>query len=137
MKTIYLFKSVLPALLLPLAPQVAQTELQRHGFATSTEGGLMIAFMQILLTVAVASWLLRALPRKNGRAFLRMSCVSKKVYHNGQWMTVEKYLAEHHNIVVSHGMTPEESDEWLRDSREWADRRMTETAPRHLEPALK
>ena len=34
-------------------------------------------------------------------------------------MTVERYLADRHNIVVSHGMTPEESMEWLKDAREW------------------
>ena len=121
MKTIYLFKSVLPAMLLPFAPQVAQAELHRHGIATTTDGVWFMALLQILLAVGVAFWLLRSRPqpRKRNRAFLKMSCVSKKVYHDGQWMTVEKYLAEHHNIVVSHGMTPEETQEWVADAEQY------------------
>jgi hypothetical protein len=48
-----------------------------------------------------------------------MSCVSKKVFFKGTWMTVEQYLAEQHNVVVSHGMTPEESKEWIADAEEY------------------
>lgn len=137
MKTIYFFKSVLPALLLPLAPQVAQAELQRHGVVTGAGGILLVALLQILLTIGVAAWLLHSQSRKGNQSFLRMSCVSKKVYHQGQWMTVEKYLAEHHNIVVSHGLTPEESDAWLREARDWAARGAIGNQGGNLEPALK
>ncbi len=136
MKTFYILK-ILPALLLPLAPAVVQAELQRHGVAIGNNAFCLIIVLQILLTFGIVARLVRSLHRKNDKAFLRMSCVSKKVCVQGQWMSVEKYLADHHNIVVSHGMTPEESDEWLRDARAWADREFSADSVGELEPALK
>jgi hypothetical protein len=37
-------------------------------------------------------------------------------------MTVEVYLAEHHNIHVSHGMTPEESQQWMAEAEDYVRR---------------
>ncbi len=34
-------------------------------------------------------------------------------------MSVEQYLEEHHNIHVSHAMTPEESQAWVDESEAW------------------
>ena len=52
------------------------------------------------------------------KKIIRMSCVSKKIFDEGNWVTVEKYLSDHHNIEVSHGMTPEEAETWLREAME-------------------
>jgi hypothetical protein len=144
MKTLYIFKSGFPAFFLPLAPEVAQDELERHGMIAGGGSMLAVVTLQVLLTFAVVAWLVRSFQqRKKDTEFLRMSCVSKKVFHQGRWMSVESYLADQHNIVVSHGMTPEESDAWLRESREWAEAEIAneneieaETTGR-LQPVLK
>jgi hypothetical protein len=57
-----------------------------------------------------------------------MSCVSKKVFHNATWMSVEQYLADHHNVFVSHGMTPEEANDWMRESEAFLERERAEYA---------
>jgi len=99
---------------------MVQVELVRQGFISGSNTAFMTILLQVALAFAVMAWVAHKAHRRNvATAFLKMSCVSKKVFHDGQWMTVEKYLADHHNIVVSHGMTPEESEAWLRDSEEW------------------
>ena len=121
MKTIYLIKSFIPFLFLPLAPGVLQVELERYGLLTNGSATVLI-MLQIFFTLAVIGWLAHMLNKKSAakdKAFLKMSCVSKKVFHNGIWMSVEQYLADHHNIQVSHGMTPEEADKWMRESEAW------------------
>ncbi len=134
----YIFKTGFPAFFLPLAPEVVHDELQRHGLIAGSSGMLIVVALQFLLTLGIVLWLVRTVHRhKQNTAFLKMSCVSKKVFHQGKWMSVEKYLADHHNIVVSHGMTPEESDAWLREAREWADSQYPERAAGKLEVALK
>jgi len=120
MKTFYLIKSFLPIICLPIAPGVLQVELQRQGMLSGNTSVLIALPLQILFTLVIILWVARAMRREHEeKAYLKMSCVSKKVFHEGEWMTVERYLADRHNIVVSHGMTPEESTEWLRDAREW------------------
>ena len=120
MKTFYLIKSFLPFVCLPIAPGVLQVELQRQGLLTGSGSVMLAVVVQIIFTIGIIVWLTRTIGRENEeKAYLKMSCVSKKVYHEGEWMTVERYLADRHNIVVSHGMTPEESNEWLEDAREW------------------
>ena len=119
MKTYYFIKSILPYLFLPLAPGVVQVELARLGF-TNGPTGFLAFFMQIVFTLGIIVFLVRAIHRKNeAREFLRMSCVSKKVFIHGKWISVEQYLADRHNVVVSHGMTPEETEAWLRESEEY------------------
>lgn len=118
MKTLYILKSFLPFIALPIAPGVLQVELQRQGLLTGNMGVIVAVTLQILFTIGIIFWITRSV-RRDEKAYLKMSCVSKKVFHEGEWMTVERYLADRHNIVVSHGMTPEESNEWLRDAREW------------------
>ncbi len=107
MKTVYLIKSVLPFIFLPVAPGMLQIELARQGLLS---GGwaLYVIAGQGIFTLATMVWLSIVIIRQRRTGFLRMSCVSKKVHFEGRWMTVEQYLAEHHNIQVSHGMTPEE-----------------------------
>jgi hypothetical protein len=137
MKTYYFIKSTLPYLFLPLAPSAVQIELARQGMLTTGPTGLLAFFMQIVFTLGIIVFLGRAIHRKNeSKAFVRMSCVSKKVFHEGKWMSVEQYLADHHNVVVSHSMTPEESEAWLRESEEYlreADRPMTDRAVAPIE----
>lgn len=119
-KTFYLIKSFLPFIFLPLAPGVVQVELERHGVLTNGNFAFFAVLMQTAFTLGIIAWLARVVNRKNtAKAFLRMSCISKKVFHKGQWISVEEYLADNHNIVVSHGMTPEESKAWVRESEEW------------------
>lgn len=120
MKTYYFIKSILPYFFLPLAPGMVQVELARQGLITNGPTGLLAFFMQVFFTLGIIVFLGRAIHRKNEtKAFLRMSCVSKKVFLKGKWVSVEQYLAEHHNVVVSHGMTPEEMEEWLRESEQY------------------
>jgi hypothetical protein len=121
MKTFYLIKSFLPFIFLPIAPGVVQVELERQGIIThASSAAFFTILIQVTFTLGIIVWLAYTIKRKNqAKAFLRMSCVSKKVFHQGQWMSVEQYLAEHHNIVVSHGMTPEESNAWIRESEKW------------------
>jgi hypothetical protein len=118
MKTLYLTKTLLPLLFLPVAPGVLQLELARQGLLTGNWADLIIA-AQGIFTLGIIAWLGLALSRQRKKAFLRMSCVSKKVHFQGRWMTVESYLAEQHGIEVSHAMTPEESQAWLADADEY------------------
>jgi hypothetical protein len=120
MKTFYLIKSCLPALFLPIAPGMVQVELARQGLLNYGSTAYFAVLMQILFTCGIVIWIAYTVNRKERKkAFLRMSCVSKKVHYNGKWMTVEHYLAEFHNVQVSHGMTPEESTAWLRESEDY------------------
>ena len=96
-----------------------QLELARQGLLTGNWASFAIA-AQGIFTLGLIAWLGLSLTRQRRKGFLRMSCVSKKVHFQGRWMTVERYLAEHHNIVVvSHAMTPEESQAWLADAEEY------------------
>jgi hypothetical protein len=118
MKTLYLTKTLLPLLFLPVAPGVLQLELARQGLMTGNWAGLVIA-AQGIFTLGLIAWLGLSITRHRQKPFLRMSCVSKKVHFQGRWMTVESYLAEQHGIEVSHAMTPEESQAWLADAEEY------------------
>jgi hypothetical protein len=120
MKTFYLIKSFLPFIFLPIAPGVVQIELERQGVLTYGSSALFALLMQIAFTLGIIAWLARVINRKNkAKEFLRMSCISKKVFDRGRWVSVEQYLADNHNIVVSHGMTPEESKAWVSESEQW------------------
>jgi hypothetical protein len=121
MKTFYLIKSFLPFLFLPIAPGLVQVELERQGLLVhGSNAAAATLILQVIFTLGVVAWLAYIVKRKKqATEFLRMSCVSKKVFHQGRWMSVEQYLADFHNITVSHGMTPEESDNWMRESEEW------------------
>ncbi len=118
MKTLYLIKSILPFIFLPVAPGVLQIELARQGLLTGSWAVCVIA-AQGIFTLGIIAWLGLAITRQRRKAFMRMSCVSKKVYFQGRWMTVEQYLAEHHNVHVSHAMTPEESQAWMADAEDY------------------
>ena len=119
-KTIYLIKSFLPFIFLPIAPSVVQVELERQGLLTYGTTPLFSVMLQVILTVGIIALLaFRAHRQSKEKAFLRMSCISKKVYHQNRWISVEQYLAESHNVVVSHGMTPEEMRAWLDESEEF------------------
>ena len=118
MKTLYLTKTLLPLLFLPVAPGVLQLELARQGLMTGNWAGLVIA-AQGIFTLVLIAWLGLSITRQRQKPFLRMSCVSKKVHFQGRWMTVERYLAEQHGIEVSHAMTPEESQAWLADAEDY------------------
>jgi hypothetical protein len=116
-KTIYLIKSFLPFIFLPIAPSVVQVELERQGMLSYATSPLFSILVQLVLTLGIITWLAIKAHRENkAKAFLRMSCVSKKVFHQDRWITVEQYLSEHHNVVVSHGMTPEESRAWIDEA---------------------
>jgi len=117
-KTTYLIKTLLPLIFLPIAPGVLQIELARQGFLTGGFAACIIA-VQGLFTLGTIAWLARIITRQRQKAFLRMSCVSKKVHFQGTWMTVEQYLAENHNVHVSHGMTPEEMKAWVADAEDY------------------
>jgi hypothetical protein len=116
MKTLYFLKSILPFVFLPVAPGVLQVELERQGVLGSNTGLMYAVLMQVLFTFGIVAWLLRVVRSRSEKSFLRMSCVSKKVFHDGKWVSVERYLAEKHNVIVSHGMTPEESTAWSQQA---------------------
>jgi len=116
-KTIYLIKTFLPFVFLPIAPSVVQIELERQGWLSYATSPLFSILVQIILTLGIIAWfVIKANRQTEAKEFLRMSCISKKVFHQDQWISVEQYLAVHHNVVVSHGMTPEESTAWLTES---------------------
>ncbi len=125
MKTIYAIKSLLPLLFLPVAPGVLQFELARQGLLAGTWAAYVIV-AQGIFTLVILAWLGALIVRQQRKAFLRMSCVSKKVFFHEQWMTVEQYLAKQHNVVVSHSMTPEESQAWLADAEDYLRRENSE-----------
>jgi hypothetical protein len=129
MKTIYVIKSFLPLLFLPVAPGVLQFELARQGLLTGTWAVYVIA-AQGIFTLVILAWLGARIVRQQQKAFLRMSCVSKKVFFHDQWMTVEQYLAKQHNVVVSHSMTPEESQAWLAEAEDYLRRETSEADDR-------
>ena len=83
MKTFYLLKLMLPFVLLPIAPGVLQFELARQGFLTGSEAFYAIV-AQGVFTLGTIAWLGRLISRRQERGFLRMSCVSKKVFHQGR-----------------------------------------------------
>ena len=119
MKTFYLIKPFLPFAFLPAAPGVIQAALSREGVLAPT-GELLTITLQVIFTVGLFAWIAYTLNRKSTtQVFLKMSSLSKKVFHQDQWMTVEQYLAQHHNVVVSHGLTPEEWEDWVRESEEY------------------
>jgi hypothetical protein len=123
MKTIYLIKSFFPFLFLPFAPAVIQVELERQGLLHYGSSNFFTLLVQIVFTIGIIFWLARVVKRKNQtKAFLKMSCISKKVFHNDEWVSVEQYLADYHNVVVSHGLTPEEANVWMRESEEYLEK---------------
>ena len=118
MKILYVIKSLLPLIFLPIAPGMLQYELARQGLLTGDLAACVIA-AQGLFTLGIIAWIAFTLLRQRQKAFLRMSCVSKKVFFEGQWMTVEQYLAENHNVHVSHGLTPDEMQAWVADAEDY------------------
>ena len=120
MKTIYLIKSFLPFIFLPIAPGVVQVELERQGLLTYGSSAFYTVLVQIAFTLGIIVWLAHRVKRKSeSKEFLRMSSVSKKVFHQGRWISVEQYLADFHNVVVSHSLTPDEADLWVQESEDW------------------
>jgi len=118
MKILYFTKTLLPLVFLPVAPGVLQLELAHQGLMTGYWADLIIV-AQGFFTLGIIAWIGLSITRQRQKPFLRMSCVSKKVYHQNRWMTVESYLAEQHGIEVSHAMTPEESKAWLADADQY------------------
>jgi hypothetical protein len=117
MKTFYLIKSLSPFLFLLTAPRVLEAEMARQSFFANGPSVVFNLVVQILFAIALFIWFSRVVKqKKESAAFLKMSCVSKKVFHDDRWITVEQYLSDHHNIVVSHGMTPEECADWKRQA---------------------
>jgi hypothetical protein len=120
MKLFYLIKTFVPFIFLPIAPGVVQVELERLGLLTCGSSALITILIQIAFTLGMTLLLVSRHNRKHEtKAFLRMSCVSKKVFHQGRWISVEQYLADSHNVVVSHGLTPDEANVWVRESEDW------------------
>src|ERR1700761_2138043 len=109
MKTFYLIKSCFPLAFLPVAPSVLQVELQHDGLLSPGSGVTYAILLQVILSVILTVLVARTVRNKDKQSFLRMSCVSKKVLHKGEWVSVERYLADNHNVTVSHGMTPDEA----------------------------
>ncbi len=50
--------------------------------------------------------------------FVVISAYSKRVQHDGRWISIEEYLAKELGIRVSHGITPEEKERALEQFRE-------------------
>jgi len=117
MKMFYLTKSLSAFLVLLTGPRVLEIELARHRLFGLNATSFFNFLVQVLFAVALFVWVTRAVNRKKkSSAFLTMSCVSKKVLHRDRWIPVEQYLCDQHNILVSHGMTPEECADWKRQA---------------------
>ena len=121
MKTIYLIKSFLPFIFLPIAPGVVQVELVRQGLLSNNGVSVFLTILvQVAFTLGMFACIAKSIkPKNQSKAFLRMSAISKKVFHKGEWVSVEQYLADSHNVVVSHSMTPEEAKVWVYESEQW------------------
>jgi len=115
-----LVRSLLPVfILMPLLFGLLRTEGERRGWVSHETGIALMAMGQFFLGVGMLFWVARNLDRVEAlKKIIKMTCVSKKVFHQGEWVTVEEYLREHHNIEVSHGMTPDEAETWLREAME-------------------
>ena len=61
----------------------------------------------VLMVVVMAStfWLFREIRRLE--SFVMVCAWCKKVRHEGQWISLERFLELHHESEASHGMCPE------------------------------
>ncbi len=119
MKTFYLIKPFAPFLFLPVAPGLLEAELERHGTLGLIGSFLVPVLVQLVLTVILLLILNRTqLGKAKSKTILRMSCVSKKVFYKDKWHSIEEYLLLTQGVLISHGMTPEESATWVREALE-------------------
>jgi CHASE3 domain sensor protein len=87
------------------AMAVRLEELSR---STSNQRGVAagIIAVQIALGLALA---LTAQKFTNLRQLVTMCAWTKKIKYQGQWLTLEEYLAVEHHVDVTHGISPEEA----------------------------
>ncbi len=116
----YLVRWLLPVfLLLPFLFGLLRAEGERRGWISHESGIAFMALGQFFIGAVMLFWVARNLDRVDVlKKVIRMSCVSKKIFDQGDWVSVEKYLMSHYNIEVTHGMTPEEAETWLREASE-------------------
>jgi hypothetical protein len=106
-------------IVMPLLFGLLRAEGERRGWISHETGIAFMALGQFFIGTGMLFWVALNLNRVEAlKKIIKMSCVSKKILDEGNWVTVEKYLSDHHNIEVSHGMTPEEAETWLREAKE-------------------
>jgi hypothetical protein len=103
--------------LVPLALGFLRIEAEQAGWISHEVGTALMALAQVLIGVGMLFWVIRMIDRtKTLEQFITMSCVSKRVLHDGKWIAIEQYLHDQFHIQTSHGMTPEEAETWLNEA---------------------
>jgi hypothetical protein len=103
-------------ILIPLLLGFLRIEAERNGWISHEIGTSLMALAQVLIGAGMLFWLVVTIDRAQAmEKFITMSCVSKKIFHEGQWISVEEFLYKQFNIRISHGMTPQEAKTWLDD----------------------
>jgi hypothetical protein len=116
----HLARRLLPLFIfMPLFLGSLRAECEQQGWISHETGVALMALAQFFVGVGMLFLVAHNLDRVDAlKKVVKMSCVSKKVFDQGNWVPVEKYLLDHFNIEVSHGMTPEECEAWLREGEE-------------------
>jgi two-component system cell cycle sensor histidine kinase/response regulator CckA len=106
-------------LMVPLGLGLLRIEAERSGWVTHEIGTSLMALAQVLIGVGMLFWLVYTIDRAAMlEKFVTMSCVSKRVLHDGEWIALEKFLYDQYHIQISHGMTPQEAQVWLDEAKE-------------------
>jgi hypothetical protein len=107
-------------ILVPLLLGLVRIEAERAGWFTHEIGTSLMALAQVFIGVGMLFWLVYTIDRAQVlEKFVTMSCVSKRILEDGEWIGIEQFLFDHYNIRISHGMTPEEAEAWLNEAREF------------------
>lgn len=122
-------RTLLPLfILIPMGLGLLRIEAERAGWITHETGTSLMALAQVLIGVSMLFWVAHMIDRAATlEKIVTMSCVSKRVLRDGEWIAIEKYLHEQHHIQVSHGMTPDEAEAWLNDAKDYLAREKERT----------
>jgi hypothetical protein len=106
-------------IVVPLFLGLLRGECERLGWISHETGIALMAYVQFLIGMAMLIWVARTLSHVEAlKRQVKISCFSKLILDKGSWVTVEKYLSDNYNVEISHGMTPDEADIWLRQGTE-------------------
>jgi hypothetical protein len=116
----------------PMGLGFLRIEAERAGWINHEIGTSLMALFQVFIGVGMLFWLVYTIDRaKTLEKFVTMSCVSKRILHDGEWIAIEQYLYDQYHIQISHGMTPKEAEDWLSDAQDYLaqEKGVAKTAP--------
>jgi two-component system cell cycle sensor histidine kinase/response regulator CckA len=103
----------------PLVLGLLRIEGERAGWISHEMGTSLMALAQVLIGVSMLFWVVHTIDRAASlEKIVTMSCVSKKVLRDGEWITIEEYLHDQYHVQISHGMTPQEAETWLNEAKD-------------------